>query len=168
MDFVLVRSLSHMDLFVFVEFLLCFFYEDILDNFIYPGSPHLLIWNQCRKIIFLRNLLIELDIYWLTFLFSVTDRTVTSLLWKDLAIILWHGNLLKWLVWKWTSHEMRSIIRKNTIFWFGKPYFQGASAVTKHQIFLLSRFDRMKFSIVKMDVYFAEENIWCGLKVLLH
>ena len=130
MDFVLVRSLTHMDLFVFVEFLLCFFYEDILDNFIYPGSPHLLIWNQCRKIIFLRNLLIELDIYRLTFLFSVTDRTVTSLLLKNLAIRFWHGNLLERLFWKWTFHEMRSIIRKNTIFWLGKPHFQGASAVT--------------------------------------
>ena len=167
MDFVLVRSLTRMDLFVFVEFLLCFFYEDILDNFIYPRSPHLLIWNQCRKIIFLRNLLIELDIYWLTFLFSVTDRTVTSKLWKDLAIRLWHGNLLKWLAWKWTFHEKRSIIGKNTIFWLGKPYFQGASTVTKHQIFLLSRFDRIIFSIVKMDVYFTEENIWCGMKLLL-
>ena len=125
------------------------------------------IWNPSIRIIFLRNFLIKLDFYRLTFLFSLTDRTVTFLLRKYLAIRLWHGNLLKWVVWKWTSHEMRSIIRKNTIFWLGKPYFQGASAVTKHQIFFLSRFDRIIFSIVKMDVYFAEENIWCGMKLLL-
>ena len=119
------------------------------------------------RMAFLWNLLIELDIYRLTILVSVTVRTVTSLLWKDLAIRLCHGNLLTWLVWKWISHENRLIIRKHTIFWFGKPYFQGASAVTKHKIFLLSRFDRIIFSIIKIDVYVAEENIWCGLKVLL-
>jgi len=136
-------------------------------HFVVQSCLQFVIWNPFIRMVFLRNLLIELDISRLTFLFSLTDRTVTFLLWKYLAIRLWHGNLLKWVVWKWTSHEMRSIIRKNTIFWLGKPYFQGASAVTKHQIFLLSRFDRIIFSIVKMDVYFAEENIWCGMKLLL-
>ena len=66
-----------------------------------------------------------------------------------------------------TSHQGSFIHQKNTIFRLFRQNSQYSSTAQNHQIFHLSRPNRIVFSIIDMYVYFAEKNIRCSLQVNL-